>query len=164
MSLQNTGPFEANLFKPQDVYFGKMHPAMQIFRDEQLPEKIRGHETGDVPTPRAVKAVFMSNPFSYGIEFGQICVSRRFLNNFYPEVLDDESTGSDLLVLAHLVADTPSEIVCRTFDQVPENLWTDISIKVPSIDAERSLEYQAALKKVVPAVVFMVSLEAVRHG
>lgn len=164
MSLQNTGRFEANFFNPNDVFSGKPHPVMEVFGDEQLPEKISRYENSEVPTLRAFKAVFISNPFRYGVEFGQICVSRRFLNDCYPEVVDDESAGSDSLVLVHLSADTPAEIVSRTFHLLPRNLWTEFSIYVPSIDADRSLEYQAALKKVVPALYFLVSLEVVRRG
>lgn len=164
MSLQNTGRFEADFSPTQDLYFVKMHPAMQILKDEQLPEKIRSHETSDLPTSHAVKVVFMSNPFRYGIEFGLITISKSFLYDCYPEVEDVESNCSDRLVIAHLFADSPKDIVCKTFDLVPQNLWTEILISVPSIDADRSLEYQAALKDALPKLDFLVSLEAVRLG
>ena len=164
MSVQKDARSEINSSEPRGVYSGNPHPVMDIFGDEQLRQKISRYETSETPTLRAFQAVFMSNPFRYGIEFSLLCVYRRFLSDCYPEVVYEDNAGHDLLVLAQLHADTPAEIVGKTFDLVPQSLWTDISITVPSIDVDRSLEYQAALKKVVPTVNFLVSLEAVRYG
>lgn len=163
MSLQKDGRSEANSFEPHDVYSGKPHPVIDIFGDEQLVQKIRRFETSETPTLSALQAVFMSNPFRYGVEFSLLCVSKRFLNDCFPDVFYEEKAGPDLLLLAQRTADSPAEVVEKTFDLVPQNLWSEISISAPSIDAERFLEYQAALKKLVPAVDFLVSLKSVRY-